>query len=58
MREVVRRWLDGQLGDISEMDLQSYCVQNDGDCSTCSLVNYGKDCHNNKIQQVEEDIEE
>jgi hypothetical protein len=24
-----------------------YCVQNNGDCSTCSLVNYGRDCQNN-----------
>lgn len=26
-----------------------YCTQNDGDCSTCSLVNYGRDCRNNQI---------
>ena len=26
---------------------KSYCTQNDGDCSTCSLVNYGRDCQNN-----------
>lgn len=26
-----------------------YCVQNDGDCSTCSLVNYGRDCQNNPV---------
>ena len=24
-----------------------YCTQNNGDCSTCSLVNYGRDCRNN-----------
>jgi hypothetical protein len=23
-----------------------YCTQNDGNCETCSLVNYGRDCHN------------
>jgi hypothetical protein len=28
---------------------KNYCVQNDGDCSTCSLVNYGKDCRNNPV---------
>jgi hypothetical protein len=26
-----------------------YCSQNDGDCSTCSLVNYGRDCENSPI---------
>jgi hypothetical protein len=28
----------------------NYCSQNNGDCKTCSLVNYGRDCHNNPIQ--------
>jgi hypothetical protein len=23
-----------------------YCTQNDGNCETCSLVNYGRDCQN------------
>lgn len=26
--------------------MKSYCTQNNGDCSTCSLVNYGLDCAN------------
>jgi len=26
-----------------------YCVQNDGDCWSCSLNNYGRDCVNNPI---------
>jgi len=26
-----------------------YCVQNKGNCETCSLVNYGLDCHNQQI---------
>ncbi len=26
-----------------------YCTQNNGDCSTCSLVNYNRDCQNNPI---------
>jgi len=26
-----------------------YCSQNNGACETCSLVNYGLDCHNNPI---------
>lgn len=29
--------------------MKSYCTQNDGDCSTCSLVNYGLDCANNPV---------
>lgn len=27
----------------------NYCSQNNGDCDTCTLVNYGLDCHNNPI---------
>lgn len=26
--------------------MKPYCTQNNGDCSTCSLVNYGRDCMN------------
>lgn len=29
--------------------MKSYCTQNSGDCSTCSLVNYGRDCRNNPV---------
>jgi|GEM_PF-1775675 hypothetical protein len=29
--------------------IPDYCTQNDGDCKTCSLVNYGRDCMNNPI---------
>jgi len=28
---------------------KSYCIQNDGKCGTCSLVNYGMDCQNYPI---------
>ena len=28
----------------------SYCTQNGGDCSTCSLVNYGRDCRNERVK--------
>ena len=28
------------------MEKKDYCTQNDGDCDTCSLVNYGRDCRN------------
>lgn len=27
-----------------------YCTQNNCDCSTCSLVSYGRDCMNNPIR--------
>jgi hypothetical protein len=30
---------------------ENYCSQNDGDCSTCSLVNYGRDCQNNLLSE-------
>lgn len=29
--------------------MKSYCTQNDGDCSTCSLASYNRDCRNNPI---------
>ena len=29
---------------------KTYCTQNNGDCETCSLVNYGLDCQNNPVQ--------
>lgn len=32
------------------MDKKEYCTQNDGDCETCSLVNYGLDCQNNPVE--------
>jgi hypothetical protein len=31
--------------------MKPYCTQNNGDCSTCSLVNYGRDCQNNLVGQ-------
>ena len=30
--------------------MKSYCTQNNGDCTTCSLVNYGLDCKNKPVQ--------
>lgn len=27
-----------------------YCTQNNHDCENCSLVNYGRDCHNNSVK--------
>ena len=29
--------------------IKDYCTQNGGDCGTCSLVSYGRDCRNNPI---------
>ena len=29
--------------------MRTYCTQNDGDCDTCSLVSYGRDCQNTSI---------
>lgn len=29
------------------------CQREDGDCSVCSLVNYGRDCHNNIVTPLE-----
>lgn len=29
------------------------CQRADGDCTCCSLVNYGRDCHNNPITNLE-----
>lgn len=26
-----------------------YCTQNEGDCLSCALVNYGRDCANNRV---------
>jgi hypothetical protein len=31
------------------LDFAAYCSQSNGDCDTCSLVNYGLDCHNSPI---------
>ena len=39
--------------------MKNYCTQNNGDCKTCSLANYGRDCENNPIEDNEskEDLE-
>jgi hypothetical protein len=31
---------------------KSYCTQNHGDCSICSLLSYGLDCGNNPVSQM------
>ena len=30
-------------------EAEKYCSQNGQNCKTCSLVNYGMDCHNNLV---------
>ena len=32
---------------MEEFHRQEYCTQNAGNCATCSLLNYGRDCQNN-----------
>ena len=36
--------------------MKDYCTQNDGDCETCSLVNYGRDCMNNPVEEEGEEV--
>lgn len=31
------------------MSKPQYCTQNNGDCTTCNLTNYGLDCANNPV---------
>ena len=39
--------------------MKSYCTQNSGDCGTCALVNYNRDCMNNRVEtDFEEDLSE
>ena len=33
--------------------MKSYCTQNDGDCQTCSLGNYDRDCQDQPITKAE-----
>lgn len=65
MREIIKRYLRNEIpGSMLNLAIEvdetlydqyfdrehpGYCTQNDGKCSTCSLVNYGLDCHNNLI---------
>lgn len=38
--------------------MKSYCTQNNGDCETCSLVNYGRDCKNVPLMADDRQAEE
>jgi (2Fe-2S) ferredoxin len=35
--------------------MKSYCTQNNGDCATCSLVSYGKDCRNKPVVKLKKE---
>jgi hypothetical protein len=41
------------IGDslMKNKEKKSYCTQNNGDCQTCSLVNYGRDCQNHPVKR-------
>jgi len=41
---------DGYVSKIIIYDAPDYCTQNNGDCFTCSLVNYKRDCQNNLVE--------
>ena len=33
--------------------MKKYCTQNNGECESCSLSNYGKDCQNKPLNKSE-----
>jgi len=39
---------------MSKIIIPSYCTQNNGNCQTCSLVNYGRDCQNKPVKNKEQ----
>ena len=58
------RWEKGEIGLLHlgiymteeertkafDKEAAIYCSQNNRNCNTCSLVNYGHDCHNNPMK--------
>jgi len=36
--------------------MKDYCTQNDGNCQTCSLVNYGRDCMNEPVEEEGKEV--
>lgn len=42
-------WSTRDLKGQEQMITPEYCTQNGGDCPSCSLVNYGRDCANNPL---------
>ena len=49
MRERGGATAQGLQDGLSGKKPRIYCSQNGGDCSTCLLVSYGRDCRNNPI---------
>jgi len=48
----LRAAFDADLKKQGKQPLPPYCTQNNGQCSTCSLKNYNRDCHNNLIDNA------
>lgn len=40
---------EGEPCQLFDRFAEGYCSQNNYNCETCSLVNYGRDCHNNPL---------
>lgn len=45
--------ISSKEGDYDMRRKYSDCQRADGDCTACSLVNYGRDCHNRPITKLE-----
>jgi len=41
------------VGKGNLMNNRSYCTQNDGDCLSCNLSNYGRDCRDLLLMEDE-----
>ena len=48
-RPIPTKWMKTLRGRGGKMNKPDYCSQNNGDCLTCSLKNYGRDCMNKSI---------
>jgi len=45
-----RSYVDENTDYLICSPVREYCTQNGGDCYTCLLVNYGRDCFNNLVK--------
>ena len=43
--------INSLLSKLDNLNVKDYCTQNNGECSSCSLVSYGHDCMNNLISK-------
>jgi hypothetical protein len=48
--KVVAAEMDKIREELKLKNRLEYCTQNNSDCETCSLVNYGRDCRNNPVE--------